>query len=98
LRKKGEPKLHSPINRFVTVHTLFKQHYADRILERRDALLSLDPTQQKFNAYNEAVKLEFQALKDDSPEEYELLDQMVLRMREGASKEFSDQSPDVQKR
>jgi hypothetical protein len=97
-RKKAEPKLRHPINRFITIHTLFKQRYADRIVARRDVLLTLDPELKKFNAYNEAVKIEFQALKDDSPEEYEQLEQTVLLMRDSASKEFCDQAPDVQKR
>jgi hypothetical protein len=97
-RKRSEPKLRNPINRFVTIHTLFKQRYADRIIARRDALLTLDPVMKTFNAYNEAVKLEFQALKDGSPEEYEQLEQTVHDMQDSASKEFCDQTPDVKKR
>jgi hypothetical protein len=58
----------------------------------------LNPELKTLNVYNEAVKLEFQAFKHDSPEEYEELDQTVILMHESASKEFSDQAPDVQKR
>jgi hypothetical protein len=97
-RKKGEPKLRHPINRFINIHTLFKQRYTDRIVERRDALLTTNPELKKFHAYNEAVRIEFQALKDDFPEEYEQLEQSLLLMRDSAAKEFSDQTPDVQKR
>jgi hypothetical protein len=97
-RKKSEPKLRNPINCFVTIHTLFKQRYADRIIARQDALLTLDPVMKTFNAYNEAVKLEFQTLKEHSPEEFEQLEQTVLHMRDSASKEFCEQMPDVQKR
>jgi hypothetical protein len=96
--KKDEPKLRHPINRFVTIHTLFKQCYADRIVVRQDAVLTLNPELKTLNTYNEAVKLEFQALKDDSPEEYEQLEQSVVLMRASVSKEFCDQSADVQKR
>jgi hypothetical protein len=60
--------------------------------------LTLDPELKKFNAYNEAVKIEFQALKNESPEEYEQLEQTVSLLRDSASKEFCDQPPDVQKR
>jgi hypothetical protein len=51
-----------------------------------------------FNAYNEAVKLELQALKEDSPVEYEQLDETVLLMQGSGSKEFCDQTAEVQKR
>jgi hypothetical protein len=64
----------------------------------RDALLTLNPRMKIFNMYNEAVKLELQALKEDSPEEYDQLDKTVLLMRGSASKEFCDQTLEVQKR
>jgi hypothetical protein len=78
--KKGEPKLRHPINRFITIHTLFKQHYTDCIVKCQDSLLTLDPELKKFNMYNKAVKIEFQALKDDSLEEFEQLEQTVVLM------------------
>jgi hypothetical protein len=80
------------------VHTLFKQCYVDWIVACWDALLTLNPELKTLNTYNEAVKLEFEMLKVDSPEEYEQLEQSVILMHDSALKEFRDQMSEVQKR
>jgi hypothetical protein len=42
--------------------------------------------------------LKLETLKVDSPEEYEQLEQSVILMRDSTSKEFRDQTSEVQKR
>jgi hypothetical protein len=96
-RKPTREARRTPGNRFISVATLFKQRYAERIMTRRNDLLVQDPSQTALAAYNQAVQIEFKEFKENNPGELEDLEQAVEGIQSAANLEFAQQSPDVQR-
>lgn len=81
----------------VSVMSLFKQRYADRILSRRNrAEPSKDPSKQ-MRAYNTAVREEFEILQREDNAAYQALKDSVQQMKAASSLPFHQQEEHVQK-
>jgi hypothetical protein len=78
------------------VTTLFKQCYSERIIERRNEILSQDSALEPLSAYNHAVRIELERFKDTNPQELEELENAVVAIKAVANVEFDRQSPEVQ--
>jgi hypothetical protein len=78
------------------VTTLFKQRYSERIIERRNEILSQHSALEPLSAYNRAVHIELARFKDTNPQEWEELENAVLAIKEAADVQFDCQSPEVQ--
>lgn len=53
--------------RKITIDNLFKQRYNEHIVARRDQLEQSKDPGKRLRAYNSAVAIELQALKEGSP-------------------------------
>lgn len=98
---RKEPKLekspHSKrFTRRISIETVFKQKYNDRILAKRNQLEQSNDPAKRLSAYNKAVALELKLLKDESPDEYSDLAALVEEMKESSAQDFDAQPEDVQ--
>jgi hypothetical protein len=98
---RGQPREASrstKIGKHVSVLSLFKQRYADRILDTRNKIdSSREPTKQ-FRAYNRAVQIELEHLREEESAAYEELQNTVNQLRASADIPFERQAPEVQAR
>lgn len=82
--------------RKITIDNLFKQRYNERIVARRDQLEQSKDPGKRLRAYNSAVAIELQALKEGSPSEYADLATLAAEMKESSAQDFDGQPEDVQ--
>jgi hypothetical protein len=78
------------------VTTLFKQRYSERIIKRRNEIISQNSALEPLAAYNRAVHLELQHFKETEPQEFDELENAVLAIKAAANVDFDCQSPEVQ--
>jgi hypothetical protein len=98
---RGQPREAScstKIGKHVSVLSLFKQRYANRILDTRNRLEPSTEPAKQMRAYNRAVQIELDRLREEEYETYEELQNTVNQLRSTADIPFERQAPEVQSR
>lgn len=80
----------------ISVETLFKQRYNDRILATRDAMGKPADKTEQFKNYNAAVSAELQSFKLNQPTEYEALKALVAEMKGTSNLYYHGQQQEIQ--
>ncbi|KAG8708797.1 hypothetical protein FRC08_018702 [Ceratobasidium sp. 394] len=84
------------LNKHVSPLMLFKQRYQDEIMNRRATLTDNKDPVELLKAYNEVVRIEYNALEQNCPEDFQELDRIAQQMRKTAKLPFHELDGDVQ--
>jgi hypothetical protein len=98
---RGQPREASrstKIGKHISVLSLFKQCYADRILDTQNRLDSSKEPNKQFRTYNRTVQIELDHLRKEESAAYEELQNTVNQLQSSADIPFEHQAPKVQAR